>query len=161
MKCEKAREFILTDYLDGELKKDEKLEVERHIASCAGCSKLLIDVKDRSARYFKGAQKFYPSENVWANIKERIKADAAEKRGAAVTVTERLKRLFYIPRTAGAFATLAVIVLIVSSVFIHNVKRAGGFSAENGSLEYFGQMFADNEADSGNGFGTSIEEYFL
>ena len=36
MKCEYVKELILTDYLDGQLGKEQKTQIEKHLTICKG-----------------------------------------------------------------------------------------------------------------------------
>ena len=37
MKCEDVQELIFTDYLDGQLGKEQETQVEEHLAICGDC----------------------------------------------------------------------------------------------------------------------------
>jgi anti-sigma factor RsiW len=68
----------LSEYLDGELSRDEREAVEAHLSGCASCTAVLADLK----RVVERAQRLHarpPQGDLWPGISERIDARASER----------------------------------------------------------------------------------
>jgi hypothetical protein len=70
MRCSQAQRLI-SDYIDGLLKKSKAKELERHMQQCMECSNLFVEMKSLvgEARDLKEVQ---PSDDVWISIKEHM-----------------------------------------------------------------------------------------
>ena len=61
MNCKKIQEWILTDYLDGEMSQDQKDVLEKHISSCSECKRFLFAAKETVVEPFVNSKKDYLS----------------------------------------------------------------------------------------------------
>lgn len=68
---------LLPDYLDGALGTIDRLEVERHLASCARCGALVADL-DGIVAEARALPVLRPSRDLWAGVAERIATPVAE-----------------------------------------------------------------------------------
>ena len=90
--CE-AMEGRLNDHLDGLLRTEERLEVERHLESCSGCRDArdeLLDLREKAAGLPRSIE---PSRDLWPEIRARIPSTEGPLRfvrgGSPITVRWR------------------------------------------------------------------------
>jgi len=81
MNCKKAREAILTDYIDGELDARAKTRIEAHIHACAACRELSQRAKNASDGIFRGVGRVSPPEHLWARVKEAVMTEGQKSAG--------------------------------------------------------------------------------
>ena len=151
MNCAKIREFLMTDYIDGETNEKMKLLIMDHLAACEDCRRLEQEVKQEALVPFKSIERQTPPAYVWERIKNRIINEPPPAPAGLFTWKIR-----------PAFALSAVAALILAVVLINRAPFT-----ENGTLSAYlleqAEFIADpsyNGTES-SGFGTSIEEYFL
>ena len=115
MKCERAREFILTDHVDGELSSECRREVDDHLRTCAACRELEHLVREKISRPLNIATRETPPAYLWEGIRERITSDAEARSGVFSRLAELIRDAFSsisnIPRPVMAFAVVAVIMV--------------------------------------------------
>jgi anti-sigma factor RsiW len=97
----------LSDYLDGELRADEREAVAAHLKSCASCAAVLNDLKRVVARASTVAP-HPPQADLWAGIAARIDGDAPG-RVVAFAARERRRIVFTLPQLAAAAALLVAV----------------------------------------------------
>lgn len=160
MNCERARQLLMTDYLDGEATEALAKEVFMHLESCAQCRKLEEALRRQVSEPLRKAQKAGPPDFIWQNIREELLAQKAEEGGSVLAaLKERLSFAFRIPKPVLATAMIA---LIIFSLFL--IKPAVFRQEGNGEVEYL--SYSDNGieeiAQSGDeDLGTAIEIFLL
>ena len=161
MKCNKVRDILMTDYIDGELAQEAFLKIKEHLAGCIACREFYETVKARVDVPFKEADRIKPPEDLWEKVEERIAAERAPAQRP--DLAEILSRVFSLRRPVLA----AVSILVLIAVFFGG-NRYMQYRNYNLSKDYLDQQVSyllgsdeNGENDNGNGFGTSIEEYFL
>ena len=166
MKCEKVRDLILTDYLDGRMAEDDKRELELHLAGCSRCRELSAATKKVVAGPFSKAERVSPPESVWHDIRDTIKAgERGIARRPAADFLGKLRSFLAFPRPAFAVATVAVAILL--AVFIARLpaeKRVVLNDYLDEQVTFLVSLDTD-VTDTYNGdsvdLGTSVEEYLL
>ena len=165
MKCQRIREIILTDYLDGQLNEKQRSLLVRHLAKCQGCEKFSIYVMKNIAGVFANAERLTPSEIVWRRIKGNIEAERPNKPGFVIGFFERLKGSLYIPKPVTIFVTALTFILVASLVlalYIGNQNRLNYNSQRTiQDNDYYEELFSDAYTAKNTGFGTAVEENFL
>lgn len=160
MNCKKARELILTDYIDGELKPELRKEIEGHLHLCKGCRKLLCDLQESAVKPFKQLEELVPPEAVWDNIREAIREKEENVFSLSDWFRQVLGRISYIPRPA--FAVTMATAVIVMGVFFW---WRSSYMSRNGMIDCFVDQASFFSDSSGDGealdLGTDIEDFFL
>jgi len=173
MKCKECQKYILTDYLDDELKKDIKQKIDDHLSTCQGCREFAVMTRKAVVEPFEKSERVEPPETIWENIKQEISEESLGTRGDWL---ERFKEIF-LARPVFAYATLACIVLMVLVLnparrqvnmvkedvpqiqeFAKEYTDESGFNVSE-QVEYVAYLF--DEQNGSEEYGTSIEEYFL
>jgi len=159
MKCNKVRDILLTDYIDGELDRETSSRVEEHLSGCAACRTFYETVKARTEAPFRDAEDIKPPEGLW----ERIEAEISRQNAPLQRpdLAEVLSSIFSLKKPVLA----AVSILVLIAVFFGG-SRYMQYRNYNLAKDYLDQQVsyllgADENGENGNGFGTSIEEYFL
>jgi anti-sigma factor RsiW len=152
MNCVKAKDIILTDYLDGSLDQAKLAELEQHIRICAACQEL-----QKQANALRSSVKnmglVTPPESVWWGIRARLDETRTpwwQRVFKKVSLSQPVWAFSY------AAATAAIIIAIfLSTKFVVSVPPALSDEAKlfNGITEA--------NAESVDNFGTALEEYFL
>lgn len=173
MKCKECQEYILTDYIDNEFKKDIKQKMEDHFSMCHECKEFAVMARKAVVEPFEKSERVEPPEMVWENIKGEISEGNLENQ---VDWLERFKKVLF-PRPAFAFATLACLLLMV--LVLNPGKKQGNVVKKDVSqIQEFVKKYSEESQfniseqveyivylfDEQNGYeeyGTSIEEYFL
>jgi len=180
MNCKKIQEWILTDYLDGEMSQDQKDVLEKHISSCSECKRFLFAAKETVVEPFVNSKKDYLSESVvWEKIQEEIQdeKEAAYAYAEESGFLKRVKDILFSPKPAFALGTFAVILLLIVTVNssrqqVQLVKNNQvqqivliQDQSESEEVETFSQeeylAYFLEENDNYEGYGTSLESYFL
>ncbi len=81
MKCNKFRDLIITDYVDGELDEQGKQEVERHLQGCAGCREFAAAVSTLALDPLRKTVSAEPPAFLWTRIQSRLEQDHQRKPG--------------------------------------------------------------------------------
>lgn len=161
MNCERIQELILTDYLDDQMDKSQRKYLEEHLSSCPQCLEFAQAAKRSAFDPFVGADKPNPSESVWLNIQESILAQQQGKGNVLVDFWERFKFSAPVPRPAFAFAAVITMVLAVGTLTEYRLHQKVSVKEQ---IEYLDSLANPSEGISvngGQGFGTSVEQYFL
>ena len=117
MKCEKVQELIITDYADGELRPEARLEIESHIRVCEACRQfeavMMRDIREPFARTVKEA----PSAYIWERVKQAVTSVPGKPDGifgsARELIGQVLLNLSKIPRPVAAFAATAMVIVAI------------------------------------------------
>ena len=161
MRCDKAKNLLRSDYLDGEVGESEKRDIAAHLASCQECRGLERELLDQRALFGTVKRHKVPGR-VWDNISDAIAKEHAHQDGGAVRdILGWLRELTHARRPvlvlAGAFTAL-VIVLISAGAVIRGIRPSG---AGNGAESYADYRISDAGDDTSFGLGTNLEDYFL
>ena len=147
MDCKKIRDFLITDYLDAELKPQLRQEIEEHLKSCSQCRKLEGDLEELH-RSFKEAKHIEPLAQVWQRIRESIEAKQAPVlRGW----------IWPVPKPVFAFATVAALIILLAIFVRLPVQPKIITNGRNGIADYS----LEEDVHPLYDFGTDIEKYFL
>ena len=180
MKCEKVKELVLTDYVDGQLEMAEKARLEEHLKTCAGCHEFAQSVEKELVAPFAGLERPEVPPVVWQNIRTAIVPEEEPKQAwtAVIRFLEYLKSL----RPALLILAGVVFVFMLSTL----VTKPAGTPEQIAQPPVVQQQLAVQESPSStdeltvetylasldddyddvydlaeNGYGTAIEEYFL
>ena len=151
MNCAKIREFLMTDYIDGEAGEKTRATVMNHIASCDSCRRFELELKEKAITPFKFVERQSAPSYVWERIKDGIRNEPLPS-----------PRPAFVWRLKPAFALSAVAALVLAAVIFTRAPFSG-----NGTVSaYLAEQaeFMVNPSANGSdisGFGTSIEEYLL
>ncbi len=161
MECKEIQDLILTDYLDGQLVKNDNDFITEHLTTCSRCKEFFTNAQSITSP-FENAQQFEPPPQLWDAIQTSI---AQEKQGAQNSsgIIQWLIDCFTMPKPAMALASVLSVLLLVS-VFFHNgdSPTQSAFNPEMQS-DYIVSLLEYETSNNGqNGdLGTPIEEYFL
>jgi hypothetical protein len=99
----------LSEYMDDELRGEERAQLEAHLAECGDCRALLEDLR-RVVRQASALQDRMPATDLWPRIRTRLEEGAdIVPIGAAPTVRERRRFSFTIPQAAAAALALILV----------------------------------------------------
>jgi hypothetical protein len=167
MKCDKARDLILTEYIDGEISGKLKQELEDHLLQCISCRELLVLSKTKVEDVFDNAQVQETPEYVWHRIKDKI---VHQNIGVhKITLTGFITGLFKAPKLQLALAALIFMIMTTITFKImgnpdDQVAKIIKNNPDNTETTYIAFLMGYEESDEGQsttGYGTYIEEYFL
>ena len=165
MKCEKIKELILTDYIDNEMNDEERIRLSIHFSRCHGCKEFFETVKNTVVEPFVNAKKIEPPGFIWQRVKEAIAAEQQEKPGFAAGILEKLKSVFYIPKPALAMSTVTALVLIVVLMSTFNFSNREALETNREDKAEYSVYSVETPVsallNNDDGFGTSVEKYFL
>ncbi|MDD5258764.1 MAG: zf-HC2 domain-containing protein [bacterium] len=77
MKCDKYRDIIITDYVDGELDEQGKQEIDRHLRDCSACRAYAAAVSNLTVEPLRKAMPVEPPAFLWTRIKSRLAQEPA------------------------------------------------------------------------------------
>jgi len=167
MKCEYVKELILTDYLDGQLEKEQKTQIEKHLAICKDCREYELLTKKAVVEPFNNLEKHNPPESAWHKIREQIeeKQPLQEPTSSFADLIHSIKSFLYIPKPAFVVTTIIVLLLAVVTVIklqpedqkIAKVNPESQIEC----ITYLISVFDQDTVNGNDDFGTSIEELFL
>jgi len=159
MRCDKAREILMTDFIDGQIDNGLKKEVELHLKTCQGCREAADSMRDVLTRPFSSIKKEKVPGHLWDGIRGNI-----EKPVRTVSY-DSSKAWSFIRRIPGpVYAVFAVIVLIVVGLRLN-----AGIDRRNVNEYLYSQAEYMYSLDESNGsfetanmdIGTDIEYFFL
>ena len=158
--CDKYRDWILTDDLDGEMDTAGKLLLEEHLKSCSECFAYRAQVQKTLGVPFKARPSMAVPAHIWQTIKERIEVEEISgepRRNFLFGWMESLSLRQWAPAL-----TAALMLALTGTVFLQSQQARLAREKDQGAylaaLLTSGSTSADTEAAS---FGTPIEKYFL
>ena len=159
MKCKKIGDLLKSDYLDGELSDELRLEIERHLKQCSACRLLKQELASQRIALRGLEQREVPTQ-IWQNIQNAIiDGQAKEQKGVFSQAWESFKGVFYPRRPAFVLAsTLAVFIIVL---FVGKIVLNQRTVIKTASDDDFLTDYRLNGFTEGYNFGTEIEEYFL
>ena len=163
MNCNNIKELILTDYVDNELAPDKRTLLETHLMNCPACRNLASSIKETAGILADGKRVSLDRDKIWQKITAEI---ASEKSPSIIYEPRRqmslLEKIFPVARPA--VVGVGLVLLIVLTTFYFKPVNTAKLQEQEEGIEYLAytvdaiDTIDDVESD---GFGTSIEEYFL
>ena len=164
MNCKRIQEFLITDYIDGQITNKAKTLIDQHLAHCPACAGYLSSIKKAAINPFVNASKEVPDQVLWARIKQTIEEEQQHQLEASLKPNfwERLRLGVHIPRPAFALATVVTMIFMIGSTgqlfFSAPVVKMNGLD----QVTYLSSLINDPvDMDNGNDPQTPIEKVFL
>ena len=155
--CKEIRDFILTDYIDGEIHGALKKTINDHLSECGDCLMFAREVEKNLIDPFKTSPKKEVPEALWRSIKEKIENSNAKGRRIK-DFWGRLTGSFSFPKLA---APVFMLLLAMGTIFFH-IQRENQ-AREQEQVEYLAYVLTppDLQETDNNSSPMPIEEYFL
>ena len=119
-KCDHFKDWILMDYIDGELHKNSAENVEGHLLDCSDCRAFLKEVKNNMALPFQKAMHQPVPVELWDAIKQNIE-DENQAVGPFADFIDKLKGWMVFPRMVPVFASL-ILMLLAGPVTLNTIQ---------------------------------------
>ncbi len=167
MKCEYVKELILTDYLDEQLGKEQKAQIEKHLTVCKGCKEYELLTRAAVVEPFNNLERHNPPEAAWHKIREQIEEELPlqEPKNSFADLIRKVKTFLYIPKPAFVVTTIIVLLLVVITVMKLQPEDQKIVKVNPESqiecITYLISVFDQETVNGNDDFGTSIEELFL
>lgn len=166
MKCERIKEIIATDYIDGQLDEKLKRQVQAHLGICSQCLAYEESLRKVAVEPFKNLEELSPPDFVWERIRVNIEEGQAQHRGSILTFLKNsLQPFFHIPRPAPLFAAIAVAILVITVtsavVSLNSVARIKSYFQEQEDFLNSLEANPENSQAGSGSLGTTIEEYLF
>ncbi len=167
MKCEYVKELILTDYLDGQLGKEQKDQIEKHMTICKGCKEYELLTRTAVVEPFNNLKRYNPPETAWHKIREQIEEELPlqEPTNSFADLIRRIKAFLYIPKPAFVVTSILILLLVVITVIKLPTEDQRIVKVNPESqiecITYLISVFDQETVNGNDDFGTSIEELFL
>lgn len=167
MNCEKVKDIILTDYLDGQLDIAGKAAVESHLGECPDCKEFAFIAGKASVEPFLKAKDAHLSENfIWSKVKKAIEGELQENAPVpARSLWDVIKENMSTFKPSFVMAAMAVVILAIAvPLSIKSVPQTAKAPAteESGDyIDYVADELVASLEDDNSGYDTGIEEYFL
>jgi len=164
MNCKRIQEFIITDYIDGQMEDKQKSFIDQHLAQCPACAGYLSSIKKIAVNPFVNASKDVPDQLLWAQIKQTIEEEQQHQLEVIMKPNfwERFRLVVHIPRPAFALATVATLVFMIgltNQLVMNNQMMK--INAQD-QVMYLSSLIEEPVGTSnGNDLGTPIEKVFL
>ncbi len=158
--CKNIKDLILTDYIDDEAGAATKAAVDAHLLFCGDCRQFADKVKEDLAGPFKNVESENVPEHLWTAIKDKIENQSSARLKES-GFWEKFAGSFFSPRLATALGGFAVIILLSSFVFYHQLSEKRQ-AQEQG--EYLASLWRSSDVVSdmpGNSDQMPLEKYFL
>ena len=164
MNCKRIQEFLITDYIDGQMADKAKSFIDQHLAHCPVCRGYLSSIKKEAVNPFVNASKDVPDQLLWAQIKQTIEEEQQQQLEASLKPSfwERIRSSVHIPRPAFAFATLVTMIFMIGSTgqlfFSAPIVKING----QDQVAYLSSLIDEPVSmNNGNDSQTPIEKVFL
>ena len=164
MNCKRIQEFIITDYIDGQMEDKQKGFIDQHLAHCPACTGYLSSIKKVTITPFVNAIKEVPDQLLWARIKQNIEDDQRQQLEESLKPNfwERFRLAVHIPRPAFALATVVTMIFMIGSTgqlfFSAPVVKING----QDQVAYLSSLIDEPvDMNNGNDSQTPIEKVFL
>ena len=76
MNCERVKELLLTDHLDGELGTEEARAVEQHLDACPACRSYQTTVREAAVGPFAKLTPLRPPPTIWQSIVATLESES-------------------------------------------------------------------------------------
>ena len=164
MNCKRTQEFLITDYIDGQMADKAKSFIDQHLAHCPACTGYLSSIKKVTITPFVNAIKEVPDQLLWARIKQNIEDDQRQQLEESLKPNfwERFRLAVHIPRPAFALATVVTMIFMIGSTgqlfFSAPVVKING----QDQVAYLSSLIDEPvDMNNGNDSQTPIEKVFL
>jgi anti-sigma factor RsiW len=164
MDCKKVQDFIITDYVDGQMGDKQKSLIDQHLSHCHACDEYLSIIKKEAIAPFFNASTHAPGKVLWAQIKESIQDQQLEQleKSLQPNFWQKISSAVHIPRPAFALATFVTMIFMIGStgqlLFNAPVMKING----QDQVEYLSSLInGPVDINSGNDTQTPIEKVFL
>ena len=157
--CKTFKDWILTDHIDGELRKAEHDRLEFHLRECPECREFSEEVQRTLVAPLRGMVREKAPEKIWLSLREQLESEkVVEDSGASFT--DFLRGLLVFPRMAPIWATVAMFIVVGSLVF-HDLQSKGIQAREQS--EYLASLLESSSTSGEKDVGgrTPLEEFFL
>ncbi|GAX60953.1 transmembrane transcriptional regulator [Candidatus Scalindua japonica] len=165
MKCEQVKELILTDYLDGQMEKAKKTQLEEHLTTCRDCREYELLTRTTVVEPFYNIEKHNPPEATWNKTREQIIVEQQMHNNSIADLFNRVKTLFYFPKPAFIAATVVVLFAVATTVIkfpLENQETRKGVSdSQVECINYLMSVFDEELINGDDDLETSIEYFFL
>jgi hypothetical protein len=158
-KCDKFKDLILTDFIDGRLDKNLTETLQEHLLDCADCRAFFREVKNNAVLPVQRAALQPVPAELWQRVQENIIEEGLRANDPLAGFIEKLKGILAFPRLVPVFASL-VVMFLAGSVTLNTIHTQQAKDKEQGT--YLVSLLSSTEAATvDNNEGTSIEHYFL
>ena len=166
MTCKRIQEFLITDYIDGQITNKAKSLIDQHLAQCSSCTGYLSSIKNVAVNPFVNASIEVPDKLLWEQIKQTIEEEQQQllEKSLKPDFWERLRSAVHIPRPAFVLATLVIMIFMIGSTgqlfFSSPIVKING----QDKVEYLSSLIdepMDLASNNGNDPQTPIEKVFL
>jgi predicted anti-sigma-YlaC factor YlaD len=164
MNCKRIQEFLITDYIDGQMADKTKSIIDQHLAHCPVCMGYLSSIKKEAVNPFVNVSKDVPDQLLWAQIKQTIEEEQQQQLEASLKPNfwERIRLAVHVPRPAFAFATIVTMIFMIGSTgqlfFSAPIVKING----QDQLAYLSSLIDEPvDMNNGNDSQTPIEKVFL
>ena len=152
MDCKKVQEILLTDYIDEQLDRSGKQQIEAHLQGCAACREFLTAARQAFVEPFAQVPREHLSERVISSVMEQVQPSP----DPLAWIHEFLDGINGVKWAVPSFALLLIAIIVVGS---NNDRLA----RKNEQVSSFVEVAVLSSAENGvvADYGTTIEEYFL
>jgi anti-sigma factor RsiW len=164
MNCKKIQEYIITDYIDGQMGDKQKSLIDQHLAHCHACKRYLSSIKNVAVNPFVNASKDVPDQLLWVQIKQNIEEEQQQQLETSLKPNfwERIRLAVHIPRPAFALATIVTMIFMIGSMgqlfFSAPLVKING----QDQVAYLSSLIDEPvDMNNGNDSQTPIEKVFL
>lgn len=145
--CENIKEILITDYVDGELSREQMKAIDEHLSACPNCRQFKEELIQNIVNPFKAIDNATPPEYVWQNIRTAIAENSSVKNNVLL---DFFKRHMSLPVISAA--TAAVILVLGSFLYFNqpskNIAMAKSYSADESYFAYLYEGMENNETES-------------
>ncbi|MDD3089320.1 MAG: zf-HC2 domain-containing protein [Candidatus Omnitrophica bacterium] len=156
MKCDKVRDIIITDYMDGRLTGAAALNIENHLAECRECREYHKTMLKKTSELFEGLEPMDPPQEVW----EAISGKLYKKKERSIGIRDILVSLIPPRRIVLAAVSAGLVFVLLSGVNVWRIYDRGLTQKYmEMQLNYFTDKDTEHENDAA--FGSVIEDIFM
>lgn len=111
MKCEKMKDIIITDYIDGFCTQSEAAEIESHLKECEDCRRFLEAVRNRAILPFGEAGDQKAPDTLWNAVRDRIEERKSESQ--VISIKSFLKHYVFSKPVLSVVSIAAMFALVI------------------------------------------------
>ena len=122
--CEEFKDLIVTSYIDAQIDKVSKNNLESHLLDCADCRAYLREVKAYAVVPFQNAPLEPVPSQLWDSIAQEI-VKQHQSKDLVANIIGQFKGLLALPRLVSILASLMVMFLVGSITYNNiNIQKA-------------------------------------